>query len=769
MKDDESEQSGEQASPTFTAPSAKSPERNEPVPLADPAAGSAAHPISTPSAVAANRASQISQSSVESPSGDRPLQEDAAATQTTINDAKMRELASHAAYQTPSPVQPPSQLASASTSFARPVDAVADEASSHEGTPNRDASLRASAVSSPSIQPLSGGFQSNTLEPGTQALAPLDSSSQRSPAMSTQPGQLPIRIDRIVPVRQSARSSADYSENVCSNCGTTSTPLWRRGNRGEIVCNACGLYLRVRNASRPTHLKRQPKLRNLTTSGSGSGEDAPPGSCPGDGRCNGTGGASACVKCPSYNNRVGRAQLVDNPPKSQTKSPSPSPESSESKPGDPVSNTMLVSCQNCGTVTTPLWRRDREGHIICNACGLYLKMHRQDRPVALGKGMIKRRKRVLTASGEDEASWTHEHVSGGDCCSTPESVKDTDEDRKPQSGRQSQTVSPSLAPHPQAAAFPPAQQAPGPPGSRGGAPQPLPPAQQQLPMPMMAPGPHMMMMPPQQNIMQMSKQDPSAPPPGGQMFPPTYPVYGMYYPTPMVMQEQYNAMAHNLPPQRVPPPIDFTNAFKPDSPPPGEDQETDQSGQGGPQQPSQQGQPPATQQMHPHLHQATSQQLSPAVQPRQPAQAPASQQGSPAGGAPQTHQQSGVSTPVGAPVAVSTPGSRMDSPAGRAAQPAPQPGSSSHVLTGFAGKGGHVGAKRAAEHNLAGSTPSKRALVEEDNSPLLVLKYLSGDSVKEYLLAARRHLQDKVDEYSSRLEQAERHLSDCDKKLAELE
>lgn len=50
-------------------------------------------------------------------------------------------------------------------------------------------------------------------------------------------------------------------------------------------------------------------------------------------------------------------------------------------------------CFNCKTDTTPLWRRDEDGNTLCNACGLFLKLHGTPRPINLKTSVIKPRNR----------------------------------------------------------------------------------------------------------------------------------------------------------------------------------------------------------------------------------------------------------------------------------------------------------------------------------------------------------------------------------------
>ena len=58
-----------------------------------------------------------------------------------------------------------------------------------------------------------------------------------------------------------------------------------------------------------------------------------------------------------------------------------------------TATSSVTTCSNCHTTNTPLWRRNPEGQALCNACGLFLKLHGVVRPLSLKTDVIKKRNR----------------------------------------------------------------------------------------------------------------------------------------------------------------------------------------------------------------------------------------------------------------------------------------------------------------------------------------------------------------------------------------
>ncbi|XP_050340358.1 GATA-binding factor C isoform X1 [Bactrocera neohumeralis] len=59
-----------------------------------------------------------------------------------------------------------------------------------------------------------------------------------------------------------------------------------------------------------------------------------------------------------------------------------------------------TSCANCKTTTTTLWRRNASGEPVCNACGLYYKLHNVNRPLTMKKEGIQTRNRKLSSKSK---------------------------------------------------------------------------------------------------------------------------------------------------------------------------------------------------------------------------------------------------------------------------------------------------------------------------------------------------------------------------------
>ncbi|KAG0279330.1 hypothetical protein BGZ96_001987 [Linnemannia gamsii] len=171
---------------------------------------------------------------------------------------------------------------------------------------------------------------------------------------------------------------------VCFNCNVTQTPLWRRTpDRRHSLCNACGLYYKQYGAHRPLNVRHKlptvladvrmgampyarPSNHGMAAESSSSSES------------DSDSGSSNPVSLPALTKMYSEALLRP----------------AEQKITPPLMTAKQgIECANCSQTQTPLWRKNDAGEPICNACGLYAKLHKRARPVTMRKSKISRRRR----------------------------------------------------------------------------------------------------------------------------------------------------------------------------------------------------------------------------------------------------------------------------------------------------------------------------------------------------------------------------------------
>ncbi|KAF9563896.1 putative electron transfer flavoprotein subunit [Mortierella alpina] len=182
----------------------------------------------------------------------------------------------------------------------------------------------------------------------------------------------PVKVTKPRKPSKAAIKAAAGMGVQCQNCGVTVTPLWRRSADNEPLCNACGLYHKLHASHRPKHLQQTIQTNPV--------------------------GGGATLMNKGMRNTARGPGGSDQGSSSQQDSSDEGQEFSESQ-SSTSSAGMQPTCSNCKTTMTPLWRKDDAGEILCNACGLYYKLHHIHRPISLKRNVIRRRSRYENGKG----------------------------------------------------------------------------------------------------------------------------------------------------------------------------------------------------------------------------------------------------------------------------------------------------------------------------------------------------------------------------------
>ncbi|KAJ1877444.1 GATA type transcriptional activator of nitrogen-regulated proteins [Coemansia sp. RSA 1722] len=239
-------------------------------------------------------------------------------------------------------------------------------------------------------EPKSGLSDSSTAigSSSSRATSP-DTKTAFSPSSLPLSSSLSSSASSSRPPSQAGATSASR-EISCMNCKTTSTPLWRRDPAsGAHLCNRCGLYLKTYNVMHPlTKIKRRAisvVANKRDTGNRRAGIDEPAAEMD---DVEQVPRAPNCHPAQLHQVDVRVVQKRRITPKQQ------------------ISLGMTPRCYNCSAEQTPLWRRDPEDNIICNACGLYYKLHGRARPVSMKRAAVKRRNRTTAAHHRDHGAET---------------------------------------------------------------------------------------------------------------------------------------------------------------------------------------------------------------------------------------------------------------------------------------------------------------------------------------------------------------------------